>query len=321
MNQPTITVLIPTAGRDTLAYSLQTIAQQELVDGDEVLIIGDGAQKDVEAQIEAIGKPFRYIEGPHTNDWGHTQINLGLGLARADWIMVTDDDDAYLPRAFEVVRRAIVQNPGRPHLFRFFTNDKHLVWRSSDHHHIDETLIGSHNLVIPNDPERRGEGGWTERYRGDLDWVRAVLDSYPRRDWIWRPEILSRQRPQRDLATWAIRNPEQREAFVRLKGSEGTGWRCLFSARDEVPFAYIGWAELTEKGGRMTLKHGLGEEFQNKGYAAPLLGHMIDAGMGDIWVELPETERKSLHIHREMGFVEKERKDGIIHLWHEYPPV
>src|SRR6267143_6907172 len=105
--QPSLTVIIPTAGRDTLPYCLQTISQQTLIESDEILIIGDGQQKEVEAQVEAIGSPFRYIEGPYTNDWGHSQINRGLQLAQADWVAYTDDDDGFLPRAFEVVRKRL----------------------------------------------------------------------------------------------------------------------------------------------------------------------------------------------------------------------
>jgi len=217
VKQPTITVIIPTAGRESLAACLQTIAQQTLIYGDEVLIVGDGAQKEVEAQVDALGEPFRYIEGKHTNDWGHTQINQGLELAQGDWVMYTDDDDGFLPRAIEAVRARLSLGNLAPHLFRFYTNDKHLVWRLGDDGNISEVLIGGHNLVTPRQVGYMGVGNWTSRYRGDFDWVRAVLDAYPRREWKWCPEILTRQRPDRTLAWWAVRTPEQFEALRALR--------------------------------------------------------------------------------------------------------
>ena len=349
MRQPTISIIIPSAGRDTLPYCLQTITQQSLIPGDEILIIGDGTQKEVEAQVEAIGEPFRYIEGPHTNDWGHSQTNLGISVAKADWLMFTDDDDGYLPRALEVVRSAISTAPAQPALFRFITNDRHLVWRNADNGRIDETLVGGHNLALPRSQQWMEHAKWTERYRGDFDFVRGVLDSYPRRDWNWRPEILTRQRPDRELAWWAVRTDEQFEALRQLRNecretmtrhrnvilpAEQTEfavrvrdsrppmiWPFLFSLREEQPFEYCGWMLLRREEGKMLVSYGLGEKFRGKGLARPIFQFALDGCMEDAYAEVLETNAASLHVHHELSWITEKTKDGIVYLKHPYPPV
>jgi glycosyltransferase involved in cell wall biosynthesis len=347
LKTPSITCIIPTQGRDTLPYCLQTISQQALTPGDEILVVGDGAQKEVEMQVEALGEPFRYIEGEHTNDWGHSQINQGLQLAKGDWVMYTDDDDGFLPRAFEVVRAELGKGSLAPHLFRFYTNDKYLVWRKGDGGNVTETLIGGHNIVTPRQVGYMGVGDWTSRYRGDYDWAKSVLDSYPKREWKWRPEILTRQRPERELAWWSVRSPEQFEAlrvlrnecretmtrnrdeitpaqqegFAKMVAGSESYWPFLFSIREEIPFAYCGWMLLRREGEKMLVSYGLGESFRGRGLAKQIFQFALDGCQQDAYAEVLETNSASLHIHREMGWVSEESKNGVVYLKHEYPPA
>jgi glycosyltransferase involved in cell wall biosynthesis len=346
MSKPTITCIIPTQGRETLNYCIQTIGQQALIPGDEVIIVGDGAQKEVEKAIEALGEPFRYVQGEHTNDWGHTQINQGMQLAKGDWIAYTDDDDGFLPRAIEAIRSRIALGNKAPHLFRFYTNDQHLVWRSQDNGQISEVLIGGHNLVTPRQVGYMGVGNWTSRYRGDFDWVRGVLDAYPRREWKWCEEILTRQRPDRMLAWWSVRSPEQfealrilrnecRESMTRhkeeislaeqaewakwVKTPDSGYWPFLFSIRDDQPFAYVGFMLLRLIDGKMWVTYGIGNKFRGKGLAKPIFRFALDACMGPAYAEVGEQNKASLHLHQEMGWVNTGYANGIIQLEHEYP--
>lgn len=346
LNKPTISCIIPSAGRDTLAYCLQTISQQALIPGDEILVVGDGPQKEVEAQVEAIGEPFRYVEGEHTNDWGHTQINQGLQLAKADWVMYTDDDDGFLPRAIEVVRNRLTQNSSSPHLFRFYTNDHHLVWRKDDDGNISEVLIGGHNLVAPRSVGYMGVGSWTSRYRGDFDWVRGVLDAYPRREWRWCPEILTRQRPDRTLAWWSVRTPEQFEELRRIRNEcresmtrhteeislagqaefarwvaepDSGYWPFLFSVREDQPFGYCGFMLLRRVDSRMWVTYGIDEAHRGKGLAKLIYQYALDACQENAYAEVRETNKASLHVHDDMGWIKTGTKDGIVQLEHRYP--
>lgn len=336
MTRPTLGIIIPTAGQGEIGFVAQTILQQELIEGDEVLVIGDGEQKEVEAQIEAFGPPFRYIQGPHTRDWGHSQVNLGLELIKSDYITPQDDDDAYLPRAFEVVRD-VLQNYAAPRLtlFRFFTNDRHLVWRASDAGRIDETLIGSHNLVVPNRVGYRGEKGWTSRYRGDYDWVVKVLDCYARREWNWRTEILTRQRPDMTLQWWAVRDEKQMKEFKqlavacaseltirqaasasRIELGQSETWPFLFSVRGTQPFEYVGFALLERSPAGMTAFFGVSPKHQGAGYGRKILQITSDATMGDAG---GESVVKLLDVYKEMGWVELGSSEGVAKLWRPYP--
>ena len=70
---PRLSIIIPTIGRATLARTLATIAAQELLPGDEVLVIGDGPQPEAERMFQAAGLPGRYLDGPERHNWGGAQ--------------------------------------------------------------------------------------------------------------------------------------------------------------------------------------------------------------------------------------------------------
>src|SRR5512138_191595 len=94
-----LSILVPTAGTGDLSYLFHSIKTQELIEGDEILIIGDGPQDSTKRLIDAVGDPFRYVQGPATGDWGHAQLNFAQDIARGDFLNPTDDDDVFLPRA------------------------------------------------------------------------------------------------------------------------------------------------------------------------------------------------------------------------------
>src|SRR5262245_34950248 len=110
----TFSVIVPTCGRPSLAATLESLAGQ-LERGDEVLLIADGAQPEAERLWHRAGLPGRYRETAPTADWGASQRNLGLDLARGTYLLFMDDDDAYLPGALAVMRRAVEAAPDRPH--------------------------------------------------------------------------------------------------------------------------------------------------------------------------------------------------------------
>ena len=88
-----LSVIVASSGRPTLQATLCSIAPQ-LEPGDELLV-------DVNAD----------------GDWGHRARNRMVTKATGDWLMFMDDDDEYVPGAFQTVRDTVALNPGRPHLF------------------------------------------------------------------------------------------------------------------------------------------------------------------------------------------------------------
>src|SRR5260370_1108 len=97
---PSISVLIPTAGRLDLRRALAAVVPQ-LKTGDEVIVIGDVvdvALPITENIVAEFGPLARYIEhdaGHHC--WGHCALNFGLTQARGSWIHCSDDDDVHTP--------------------------------------------------------------------------------------------------------------------------------------------------------------------------------------------------------------------------------
>lgn len=178
----TITVIIPTAGRETIARTIQSLHHQ-WEPGDELLIAYD-----THDARPTLGW-FRMVRGAvpcgvtltvHEHDaghhcWGHCPLSSAQQIASGDWLTFNDDDDIYTPTALAAIRQATseIAEP-MPLLFRFLTHYGLVAWA-------DQTLaqgtVGGHCLVVPNIPERLGV--WTCRYEGDYD---AIIDTLTR----WR---------------------------------------------------------------------------------------------------------------------------------------
>lgn len=347
--RPTLSILIPTKGGGDLLYVFQTISAQELIEGDEVLVIGDGPQPQVAEQVNVLGPPFRYAHTDKpTADFGHSQLNYGLSLATGDYIMCTDDDDGYLPRALESVRTALEQNPGRPHIFKFWSNDRYLVWNESRGRKTEETFIGGHNLVLPNTEGKKGT--WSPRYRGDLDWVKGVLENYPETEWVWRDEVLTRQRPNAKLVAWPVwtryrawgdrlqtmrvlRNecradmtnyqaqitePEQVRWFESLMPWKDH-WAWLFTVKDGDPKEYVGFLYLRRGEKAIIPSYGISEKHRGRGHGKGICSFMIDAMQGDGEAEIWARNEVSRHLFQTMGWRETGITNGLVTLKYEWP--
>lgn len=194
MSVPTISCIVPTAGRASLARTLDSLAGQ-MLDGDECLVVGDVLNGPL-PQSEAIcaAHPWcRYI--PFTDglmSWGHNQINYALMLVKGDLIHGNDDDDVYTPTALAAMRDAGSTYPGRVLLFRFqaYFGNRPLVWVRPGV--VMQGAVGGHCLVLPNIPDK--VGCMSDRYEGDYDWI---LDTLRRHELppVWVDHVICIQRP------------------------------------------------------------------------------------------------------------------------------
>lgn len=102
-----------------------------------------------------------------------------------------DDDDEYLPGAFEAVRKAIKQHSTRVHIFRMLRaqpfND--VIWKMQDLTRPGE--VSTQMIAVPND-WRLGE--WTPRYEGDFDFLTSTLAKHDQPP-IWHERIIALQHP------------------------------------------------------------------------------------------------------------------------------
>lgn len=183
---PTIGVIIATPGRASLYRTLRSILYQGLIAGDDVLVVGDGFHRPTKDLVEAFGPPFRYIATQPTRDWGHSQTNFGLKRVKGDVVIYQDDDDIFLPRAFEEIRRIYEQMPGRPMIGRVKTPLWGLLWNQPG----TKTLLDGHCMVVPNDKTKLGF--MTLDYNGDQAYISTNLEKYDGINWVDRVWTLTR---------------------------------------------------------------------------------------------------------------------------------
>jgi glycosyltransferase involved in cell wall biosynthesis len=176
-----ISLLIPTISRPTLARSLMSCLRQTWNPGDEIILIGDGPNpqaRELWDQFHGRGLPGRYIEVPRTpgsGDWGHTPRNLVMGRAMCSYLMALDDDDILTANAVSTVRAAIRNHPGRPLIFR-------MDWRAFGGTYkwevpeLIEGNVGTPMFVTPNDSSKIGR--YSSRYGGDFDFIRDTCAFY-----------------------------------------------------------------------------------------------------------------------------------------------
>jgi glycosyltransferase involved in cell wall biosynthesis len=193
MGSPTISLVIATIGRPTLARALRSVRVQDWRPQDEILLVGDGPQPVASELWDQFRLPGRFVEVPGPNkDWGHTPRNLVVPLARGAYLMALDDDDEMTPDAVAVVRKALAETPNRPHLFRMSgVPTVGTVWKVKE---IREGNVGTPMLVCPNDPARLGR--YAPRYGGDFDFIRDTCAFYPEGP-VWHQTVICRVRPPR----------------------------------------------------------------------------------------------------------------------------
>jgi glycosyltransferase involved in cell wall biosynthesis len=188
MSWPTLSVIVPTVGEATLARALRSLHPQTHT-GDEVLLVADGPSPGAADAWDWAGLPGRFLEmpgGPH-RDWGHAARNWAMPQARGRYLAFLDADDEMLPGALALVRAALAEAPGRPHLFRmeFAGGARPTVWQDRE---VRETNLGTPCFVVPNDPARLGV--WGSRYEGDFDFIASTLAHYPDGPPVWREEVI-----------------------------------------------------------------------------------------------------------------------------------
>ena len=184
-------IVIPTQGRETLQRAMESCWSQ-MAPQDELIIVVDRYEMPTFHQrfTHPQTMVLNYDAGHHC--WGHCQLNYGLSIARADYILCQDDDDIYAPGAFDRIRSAIdaLKQP-RPLLFRFQSWFGPIFWDEPGV--ARESHIGGHSAVFPND-ERLGR--FTCRYAGDFDYIRSTLDNWGGdHRAVWVDDVIAIARP------------------------------------------------------------------------------------------------------------------------------
>jgi hypothetical protein len=170
-------VIVRTTGRASLAATLESIRAQRLLDGGEVLLVHDG-EPGVHAVIawNQAGLPGRMLvlaNGPHQK-WGAAARTTGQIEAQGTHLL-WQDDDLYLPDAFDLTRREVQATPEKILLFRMAYPDGRLLWAYPV---IQVRNVSTQMYVIPRSaqPVR-----WGTHYRGDFDFIQSTIAANPGR--------------------------------------------------------------------------------------------------------------------------------------------
>lgn len=188
-----VSLVIPTISRPTLARTLHSLRGQEWMPGDEVILVGDGPQPVARELWDQFGLPGRYMETPRQlGTWGHGIRNwlLDRRTTTGRYLAALDDDDVWTPDALASIRKGIRWSGDLPLIFRmdWTTIGGKVLWEQPE---LREGNLGTPCCVAPNDPAKLGRYG--PRYAGDFDFIKSTCDYYPGP--VWREEIICTCRP------------------------------------------------------------------------------------------------------------------------------
>jgi glycosyltransferase involved in cell wall biosynthesis len=95
-----VSVIIPTHFRASmLCEAIDSVIAQN-VDDLEVVVVDDGSTDDTSERVCAYGDPVRYL---HQENQGlSTARNLGLSVAKGEYVALLDDDDWWMPGKLEL---------------------------------------------------------------------------------------------------------------------------------------------------------------------------------------------------------------------------
>lgn len=102
-------------------------------------------------------------------NWGHVARNLAMPRAAGTHLMFCDDDDSFVGDALLNVRRVLVSEPDRVHIFAMLQGEHKTV--ASDPPGCG--TVGTPMIVVPNDPEKLGS--WADVYEGDWWFLDSTL--------------------------------------------------------------------------------------------------------------------------------------------------
>jgi hypothetical protein len=199
---PTFTVLMGVLGRPTLKASLDSIARQDRVPGDQVLVGIDtyeqGERPDVEALVRSYGEGFEvcsFDAGFHC--WGTAQINLALAMIpiTGSHIFTIGDDDVFVDNAYATLRPVCAVDPLRPVLYRFMSPWREVLWdrKRMERSKISGCCIAAPRAFVGPHPTVNAQGQPYPEH--DFDWMQAILKASGR-DPLWLDEILVIARPE-----------------------------------------------------------------------------------------------------------------------------
>ncbi len=169
-----------------------TLHSIETWPGDEVLVIGDVSLNLREKDFIAGRPEVRVINCPPGNDWGSTERNYAMPLAKGKYLSFMDDDDCYAPGTRALLESAM---NGAPSIFRMqYSGPGGLIlWNDPE---IRCGNVGTPMVFAPNVPERLGL--WGPNVGGDCDFMFRM--KWEPQEITFREEVIAWIRPVGEAA-------------------------------------------------------------------------------------------------------------------------
>ena len=132
---PTFTVLVGSKCRPELKDSLDSVAAQERVPGDQLIISIDsferGPMPEVQEMIRGYGEGFIAIDYNSGYHWlGVEQINHAMRTIpmTGSHIFTIGDDDVFVSGAYKLLRQVCARYPQQPIVYRFSAPNRAVLW-------------------------------------------------------------------------------------------------------------------------------------------------------------------------------------------------
>jgi glycosyltransferase involved in cell wall biosynthesis len=189
----TFSVIVPTRGRRSLRGTLDSIVDQGLQPGDEILVLCN-----------------------NDGDFGNRARQSLLERASGTHLLFMDDDDQFALGAFDAMRQFAREQPDRVGIFRMRHLDGRVLWRDPV---LRRGNISTQMFCVPNIPGRLGS--WVEAaserpegrdYVGDYNFITSTIATQG--DPVFRDVVVAHNR-------------SDRRAFARIGNRITAGARAL----------------------------------------------------------------------------------------------
>lgn len=146
MPEPSLSIIIPTCGRETLGRTITSIREQLSTYEDEIIVVGDGVQLVARGILSLPDWRFHYFEHGPTNHYGNEQRDFGMDKATGDFLWFVDDDDIIAPGALNTIHTELSLAPSVPHMFSMQIGDTVYTGANGSQ--------GGPMLITPNDKNK-----------------------------------------------------------------------------------------------------------------------------------------------------------------------
>lgn len=195
---PTLTIVVPTIGRSTLKTTLDSIARQDLLPGDRVIVALDTYREpprpDVAELVAGYGFELLPIDGG-VHFMGNPQLNAAIAECSTDYFCALGDDDVYVDGAIASLRKKL--KPGRALLFQFYAPPflvagdprRFILWADPQLRVANISgccIVAPREALVPVSDQQRCEV--------DFDWIVDIVAKTGRRP-VWLDEVLIIARP------------------------------------------------------------------------------------------------------------------------------